>query len=273
MVDSEIFARPSVRAFRPIRDAGMWLVDLVLPPRCVECGQVVQDQVGFCPECWASLHFLIGPACARCDRPLASVQGEGALCGACMADLPPYDRVIAPLAYCSATRDVVMRLKYGRRVGTARLMARIMAPPLNVLARDSRELTGNAPLLVPVPLHRWRLWWRGFNQSALLAQHLARECALPLAVDALLRTRSTKSMRGLGARARARVVRGAFAVSDTDQQGITGRHVILVDDVLTSGATAAACSRTLLAAGAARVSILAFTRVIADDSTLAPEGH
>ncbi|MEQ1687539.1 MAG: ComF family protein [Sphingopyxis sp.] len=247
---------------RALTRAWQGLIDLVLPPRCVECGQVVQRDIGFCPACWTELRPLNGPACARCDMPFGVAQGEGAMCGACIANPPPYERVLAPLAYGPAARDVVLRLKYGRRVGTARLMARLMAPLLNDFAAANDAGEERPFLLVPVPLHRWRLWWRGFNQSAMLAQHLAKASHLPLAIDALVRHRRTTPLRGMGKKARARAVRGAFAMARHGADAVQGRHVILVDDIFTTGATAAACARILMKAGAARVSILTFARVV-----------
>lgn len=236
------------------------LVDTVLPARCVECGDVVEGAAGFCAPCWSKLDFLVGPACARCDLPLPTVQGEGAECGACLADPPPYNRVVAALAYGPEARTMVMRFKYGRRVALGRMMARMMLVPLRPLVDHSRESFGQPPLLVPVPLHRWRLWWRGFNQAGVLAEHLSRALDVPMRVDGLVRTRATGSMRGQGRAARARAVRSAFAVSPRHAAEVAGRHVILIDDVFTTGATAAACTRTLLRAGAAQVSIATLAR-------------
>lgn len=244
------------------------LVDAVLPPRCVECGQVVEGATGFCADCWQHLEFLAGPACARCDLPLPLAQGEGALCGGCMADMPPFHRVIAPLAYGPEARTMVMRFKYGRRVALGAMMARLMAVPLLPLVEESRAANGRPPLLVPVPLHRWRLWWRGFNQAAVLADALAALLDVPVMVDGLVRVRDTGSMRGQGRAARARAVRGAFFVAAKHADSVAGRHIILVDDVFTTGATAAACSRTLLRAGAARVSIAALARALTDHAGL-----
>lgn len=248
------------------------LVDMVLPPRCAGCGVIVAADGGFCPDCWTRLDFLDGPACARCDVPLPIAQGEGALCGQCMADPPPYSRVRAPLAYDALSRDIVMRLKYGRRQGMARLMARVMA---NVLPPPDGASSGEGDvpaLLVPVPLHRWRLWSRGFNQSVEVARHLARLRALPLAVDALERTRRTPSLRGLGRTQRAKAVRGAFRINPQARALIDGRDILLVDDVFTSGATAGACARTLLKGGARSVEVVAFARVLDRDGPGGEQG-
>lgn len=237
------------------------LLDLVLPRRCAGCSTIVVADGGFCPDCWLKLDFLSGPACARCDVPFEVAQGEGALCGACIADPPPFERVHVPIGYGPESRALVLRLKYGRRTGLARLMAQFILPVLP--ERDGQA--ASPPLLVPVPLHRWRIWSRGFNQSAEIARALSRRADLPIDVDALVRTRSTAPLRGLGGKARAKMVRGAFAVPASARARIEGRHIYLVDDVFTSGATASACARALLRAGAAQVAIVAFTRVVRRD--------
>ncbi len=228
----------------------------MLPHRCAHCGVIVASGPGFCRDCWTGLDFLAGPACARCALPLPSA-APGALCGACLADPPPYASVHVPLAYGPATRSVVLRLKYGRRVGLARLIARLVAATL-----PPPDAATPPPLLVPVPLHRWRLWSRGFNQSMAIATELAKGRAVEVAPEALVRTRSTVPLKGLGRAARARTVRGAFAVPASVRAAIKGREVWLIDDVLTTGATAAACARALLRGGAGSVRLIAFARVL-----------
>ena len=237
------------------------VVDYALPPRCPGCGVVVGDDRQFCLSCWQSLDFLAGPACACCSIPITTlVPDADMLCGACLADRPAYDGAPAALAYGPAARRVALRLKYGRRLGHARLMAELMARPLRALCAGAN----GAALLIPVPLHRWRLWSRGFNQSGLIAHHLATISGIACADDLLMRTRATPSLRGLGAKARAKAVRGVFTLAPHARSRMAGRHIILVDDVHASGATLRACAHVLAQAGAARVSALTFARVVPD---------
>lgn len=250
-------AQPLALAAGTVRRAAAALVDLLLPPRCPGCGMIVAGQDRFCSDCWCQLDFLVPPACACCDLPLPSVAGADALCGACIASPPPFARAVAPLAYGDKARGVVMRLKYGRRIGAARLMADLMAMRLG-----ERDPSVGPPLLVPVPLHRWRIWSRGINQSALIARHLGERFGWPVDVDALLRIRRTAPLRGLGKQARAKEVGSAFAVPPDARDRIAGRCALLVDDVFTSGATASACARALKRGGAARVEVVAFARVL-----------
>ncbi len=243
------------------------MLDWVLPPRCAGCGVITGAGAGFCTTCWSGLHFLGPPACARCDRPFPQAQGDGALCGSCIADPPAWDRGRAALAYGPLSRAVVLRLKYGRRVALARLAARLMAPRLpwrdtDVASLDDGDEGHPIWLLVPVPLHRWRLWQRGFNQSVEIARWLARGSDHRLLPDGLLRTKRTPPLRGLGRKDRAATVRGAFAINPRHITAIKGANILLIDDVLTSGATADACTRALRKAGAARVELLVFARVL-----------
>jgi ComF family protein len=220
---------------------------------------IVGEDRQFCLSCWSSLHFLDGPACARCSIPLPTALPGGAVeCGACMADPPPFDGAPAAVAYGPVARTVALRLKYGRRTGHARLMAQLMARPLATLG-NSGEM-----LLVPVPLHRWRLWSRGFNQAAMVADALARLTGVAHDPHLLVRPKATAALRGKGRRERERIVAGAFALAPDARTRAAGRHLILVDDVHASGATLRAAARTLRRSGAARISALSWARVVPD---------
>ena len=227
-------------------------LDYALPPRCPGCGIIVEADDAFCLTCWSGMRFLGEPCCARCGVPFEHERGGEAACGACLADPPPFDSARAVLAYGDIARKVALKLKYGRRVGLARLVARHMARRLPTLDAP--------PLIVPVPLHRWRLWWRGFNQSALIAEHLGKACGLPVDKHALLRVRATQPLRSMQARQRAKAVAGAFALAKGHE--LKGRAVLLIDDVHTSGATAAACARALKRGGASSVHLLCWARAL-----------
>jgi ComF family protein len=233
------------------------IVDFALPPRCPGCGAITPDPHSFCLDCWRSLAFLGAPCCARCGLPFEYEAGEGVECGRCLADPPHFDRLRAAVAYGEVARRVALKLKYSGRPGVAGTLGRFMA---RHLAEAEREA-----ILVPVPLHRWRIWKRGYNQSALIASSLAKRTGLAADLDLLRRVKATPILRGLGRRERALAVRGAFAVRDKGKAALAGRTIVLVDDVFTSGATANACARTLKRAGAARVEILCWARVVAQE--------
>ena len=233
------------------------LLDFALPPRCPGCGAIVGELHRFCLDCWRSLAFLGEPCCERCGLPFEYGGEAEAECGRCLADPPPFDRLRAAVAYGEISRRVALRLKYSGRPGLAGTLAHFML-------RHMPDGGGEA-LIVPVPLHRWRIWRRGYNQAALIASSLSRRSGLPAALDLLRRTRATPPLRGLGRRERALAVRGAFKVPPEARPFLAGRRVILVDDVYTSGATASACARALKRAGAASVEILCWARVVAAD--------
>jgi ComF family protein len=222
------------------------LLDFALPPRCPTCGDIVEQVDLFCGPCWGGLQFL-AQGCERCGLPLGPAE-EGN-CATCEDASGPLARSRAALAYGEAARTIAMRLKYGRKIALARTMATYMKRPLADLSPDA--------LLVPVPLHRWRLWQRGFNQAVLIARALGRD----VDPDLLRRTRATVRLKGLNPAERRATVRGAFALRPGAE--VKGRTIILVDDVVTTGATAEACARTLRKAGAARVELIAFARVLA----------
>jgi ComF family protein len=232
----------------PVHAAIGW----ALPPRCPGCGVPVEADHRFCGPCWSALRFLDTSGCARCGMPLAFDHQDGC-CARCLAQPPRHDGVRAAVAYGPVAREIALRLKYGGRIGLAATVAR----PLSRLMPEEVEL------LVPVPLHRRRLWSRGYNQAALIADALSRATKVPVARQALTRRRATAVLRGQSPAKRRRTLAGAFAVPD--RTAVTGRAVALVDDVYTSGATADACTRALLGAGARRVVVLCWARVLDGD--------
>lgn len=236
--------------FRPLlRTVG----DLALPPRCPGCGTPVGADGRFCGDCWGSLRFVGPPWCETCCLPFDYDPGVDARCDECLARPPRHGGARAAVAYGPIARRLALKLKYGGRIGLADTMAGLMI----------RHLPADAELIVPVPLHRWRLWSRGYNQAALIGRAVARRGGLQCDVGALVRIRRTPVLRGVSGRARRTAVAGAFAVTPRGRGLVAGRRLVLVDDVHTSGATAETCTAALLDAGAAGVTLLCWARVLA----------
>lgn len=232
------------------------IVDLVYPPRCVSCGGAIAAQGAMCAECWGELEIPGEPACKTCQRPLGSASAaRSATCYECAAEPPRHSGIIAATLYNDASRKLILTFKHGGKIALAPLLARLMAARIE-------PATSDQPLLVPVPLHRWRIWTRGFNQSALLARQIAGLGKGELLIDGLVRRKRTPSLGGLGKDAREQALAGAIAVRVSRAALVKGRHIILVDDVLTSGATSNACITALLDSGAASVRIACFARVV-----------
>jgi ComF family protein len=240
------------RALKPV-------LDFALPPRCPACGTIVSDPHRFCLGCWSKLTFLGEPCCVRCGLPFDyGSPGDQAECAACLADPPRFERLRAAVAYGEVARKVALKLKYGGRPGVAETLARFMARHLPSVDQAG----GPSRLLVPVPLHRWRIWKRGYNQAALIASALSRRTGIELGVDLLQRVKATPPLKAMSRRERALAVSGAFKVRERDKPALAGRRIILVDDVFTSGATGDACVRALKRAGAAEVEVICWARVI-----------
>ncbi|MGF1611264.1 MAG: ComF family protein [Kiloniellales bacterium] len=242
-------ARQGVRAL-PGR-----VLDLLLPPRCLACGAAIERSGALCPGCWEQVRFIAPPCCAFCGYPFDFEMGPEALCPACTREAPLFDRARAVMAYDEASRRLVLGFKHGDRSEGAPAFA-------GWLARAGAELIAEADLIVPVPLHRWRLFRRRYNQAALLAQALGRLSGLPVDTGLLLRRRNTPSQGRLSPAARRQNMAGAFAVAATRRAALAGQRVLLIDDVLTSGATASACARVLKRAGAAAVDVLVLARAL-----------
>ena len=240
-----------------IRMAGRTAADIALPPQCLACDLPTGAHGGLCPSCWTKLRLIEKPYCARLGIPFAYDLGEGALSAEAIADPPPFDRCRAVAIFDETARALVHGLKYRDRLDLAAWMAGWMR-------RAGGELIAEADVIVPVPLHRRRLWWRRFNQSAALAGALARQSGKPFAPLALARIRMTEQQVGLTLSQRDRNVRGAFRVPLERKGEIAGKRVLLVDDVYTTGATVKAATRALTRAGAAAVDVLTFARVVRD---------
>ncbi|WP_108682763.1 ComF family protein [Methyloceanibacter sp. wino2] len=229
--------------------------DLVLPPVCVVCRTPIGSHGLLCGPCFAGIDFIAPPLCTRLGVPLPYDTGEPYLSAAAIAAPPVYDRARAVARYSQTMRDLIQSFKYRDRQDGLRLFARW-------LVRAGSELLADADLLVPVPLYRSRLWSRRFNQSALLARGIESHTGVPADCFVLRRTRRTASQVGLSAAQRRRNVAGAFKVSPSRAHAIVGKSVVLVDDVITTGATIEACARVLKRAGAARVDVLALARAV-----------
>ncbi len=233
-------------------------VDAILPPLCLSCGAVVSEPGALCPACWEKVAFLSAPHCVCCGHPFDVEMGEDARCGRCLDSPPPWRRARAVFRYDDTSRPLVLRFKHADRLDGAPAFARWMA-------RAGGALVSGADLIVPVPLHPWRLLARRYNQAAVLAMALARISGVAAEPDLLVRLRRTPAMGHMTRDERRKNVKGAFAVRARKRPLVTGRSVLLVDDVLTTGATVGECARVLTAAGATAVDVVTLGRVVFGD--------
>lgn len=231
------------------------VLDALLPPRCVACGEPVDRPRTLCLGCWSALVFVTRPLCVVCGDPFETAPPGDPVCGDCLASPPAWGRGRSALRYDDASRPLVLGFKHGDRLHLASLLAGWMRSA-------GAELLAECDVLVPVPLHWRRLIARRYNQAAVLAHAVGRTAGIAVSDRALARVKRTPSQGQLTKAQRARNVQGAFRVVSGRRGEIAGRRVLLVDDVLTSGATAGACTRVLLRAGAASVDLLTLARVV-----------
>ena len=251
-------------AFGAIGDAlghaARLVLDIALPTLCVSCREPVAGE-GVCADCWSKLSFIAKPYCPRLGIPFVYDPGPDMLSMEAIASPPAYQRARAAVRYDDVARTLVRAPKYHDRTDLAPAMGRWMA-------HAGKELLQGADMLIPVPLHWRRAWHRRFNQSGALARVIERQSGVRLRGDVLQRVRPTRQQVGLSRAQRASNVQGAFEVFSDAKAELDGRRAVLVDDVLTSGATLDACARALLRAKAAQVDVLVFARVV--DSPKAP---
>lgn len=233
---------------------GAAVKDLVYPPVCLSCRKTVDRAGQLCPDCWGSIHFLDGPVCDRCGLPFEYENFLTVHCAACTASPPDFQHARAVFVYDDASKSLVLSLKHGDRTDFVPTLAAW-------LARAGKDMLSRGDLLVPVPLHWRRRVGRRFNQSAELARALSDISGVPLQHSVLERVKAGPSQGALSRRGRVRNVAGAFQVRNGPTDEISEKHVILIDDVLTTGATANACARALLSGGAWQVDVLTLARV------------
>lgn len=245
-----LLSRPSW-AGRAVR----FLVDALLPPQCLSCGTAMDEPGALCPACWGRIDFLAPPLCAACGQPFEFDPGDGALCGACIRSPATFRRARAVFRYDDASKQLILRFKHADATEGAPAFARWMA-------RAGAELLEGCDLIAAVPMHRLRLFHRRYNQAAMLAVALGRLRGIPADPLLLVRRRRTVPQGMLGRAARHGNVKGAFVLGRGMGPKVAGRRVLLIDDVLTSGATVSECAKVFLGAGAAQVDVLTLARVI-----------
>jgi ComF family protein len=230
-------------------------LDIIYPPQCLSCRVLVGAKGNLCPTCWENIQFIADPQCDSCGVPFELDSGRNILCGQCIAKPPSYAKARAVFRYDDASRDLITGFKYSDKIYSSDDFARWMI-------RVGKEIIESSDLIIPVPLHRIRLFTRRYNQAALLAYSIAKHCGLPVYTNMLLRKKHTAPQASLTFKQRLINVRGAFVVNQKYIDTIADKNIILIDDVMTTGATIETCAKVLVKAGAASVNILTMARTV-----------
>lgn len=233
-------------------------IDLLWPPVCPACGTSVQDAARLCVDCWESMTFVAPPQCVCCGLPLPDAFDDETLCGECLRAHPPFDRARSACIYDEASRALILPFKHADRTD---LLPAIM----NLMQRPVGPLLAQSHMVAPVPLHWTRLLSRRYNQAALISNRLGKQGKIPSVPDLVVRKKRTPSQGGQSKRGRQRNVKGAFRVPKRYRPAIRDKRVLLVDDVMTTGATVSEVSRVLLRAGAGNVDVITFARAVIQD--------
>ncbi len=231
------------------------IFDFLLPARCLSCTKLIEEPHALCSECWKNLNFITTPFCRGCGFPFEVEIGEQALCGRCIQAPASYTHARAALCYDDACKPLILRFKHSDAIHLAPLMSKWML-------RAGKDLIDQADYMVPVPLHWQRMFVRRYNQAALLTLELSKLTKKSTAVDMLKRHRSTPPQGSKRAGSRQQNVAGAFVINPSWYPKIRGKTILLIDDVMTSGATLQSCTAPLLKAGAKRVDVLTIAKVI-----------
>jgi ComF family protein len=230
-------------------------LDFVFPPQCLHCDGHVPEHGTLCVACWQAVRFISDPVCACCGLPFPHDFGAEALCGDCLKERPQFSRARSVFCYDEHGKSLVLNLKYHDQLQ--------MAPTLGTwLAKAGRDLVTASDVIVPVPLYYWRFVSRRYNQSALLSRVVSDASGVPWCGDALVRTRKTQPQAGLTRAQRLDNVRSAFRANPKHAPSLKGKTVLLVDDVMTTGATIAQCAHALIKGGAMSVNVLTLARTV-----------
>ena len=238
--------------------AFQYMIDLILPPRCIVSGEIVDQQGMLSPDAWGELNFITDPQCNRCGIPFDFDIGdvhEGSICAGCLKSPPLFDKARSAVIYDDASRDIILSFKHGDQT-------HIVPSFMPWLQQTGAEILDGTDFIVPVPLHSWRMLRRRFNQSALISQYLSQEVKVSVLLGGLKRRRSTPTQGDLNFNQRQKNVKNAFIVDPKYKAQINGKTILLIDDVYTTGATVNECTKILLKAGAASVNILTVARVV-----------